>query len=288
MKNNGRKLKNIYEPEAALIKAVVPLTGDVNLYTLSTNVEMSSKPGQFFMVSVLGYGEVPISVTSAEGEPLKLCVRNVGHVTGAIHSLKPGDSIGIRGPYGNGFPLDIAKDKDIILIAGGLGIAPLRPLIHEFMNNKTDYGNVSLIFGSKKPGDIIYRDECRAWEEKGIKVTLTVDCKDDEWRGCSGVVTAHLGKVNADFQNTVSYICGPEAMINASMDALSGLGLPDERIITTLEAHMKCGVGKCGHCYLGPKYICTDGPVFSRKELKAIAHPFQREHSPDADPIWGY
>lgn len=275
MRPNMRKDKltqktNIYMPSEAVIKEVTPLTGDVNLYTLRTKEALKAKPGQFFMVSVFGYGEVPISVTSSMDEPIKLCIRKVGYVTAAIHKMKAGEKIGIRGPYGNGFPLNISKKKkDVILMAGGLGIAPIRPLIYEIIKNRKNYRNVFLIYGSKTPNDIIYKSETGVWA-KSMKVILTVDCKNREWTGKVGVVTKHLDKVDADFPDATSYICGPHLMIEAVLKALSEKGIPPERIITTLEAHMKCGVGKCGHCYMGAKYICTDGPVFSMKELTGV------------------
>ncbi|MDP2167504.1 MAG: FAD/NAD(P)-binding protein [Thermodesulfovibrionales bacterium] len=279
---------NVYTPSEALIEEVITLSRNVNLYTVKTKEEIKWLPGQFFMVSVFGFGEAPISVTSSAREPLKFCIKKVGHVTGAIHGLRAGDTIGIRGPYGNAFPLDVARGRDVVIIAGGLGIAPLRPLIHEFMENGKDYARVFLLSGSKTPADVIYSEECALWEKRGIRVTLTVDCPDDSWDVCTGLVTAHLDKVEADFQNAASYICGPEVMIEAAMKAVSARGIPEERIITTLEAHMKCGVGKCGHCYMGPKYICTDGPVFSYKELRRLAERFGKGHGPQDDPMWGY
>lgn len=253
-------------PSEAVIEEVISLTKDVNLYTMRTKKPFSWKSGQFFMVSLFGYGEVPISVTSSMDEPLKFCIRKVGYVTAAIHEMKAGESVGIRGPYGNGFPLDISKNKDVILMAGGLGIAPIRALIYEIIKNRKNYRNVFLVYGSKTPDDIIYKSETEVWA-KSMKVILTVDRKNDKWTGRVGVVTGHLDKVDVDFPNATSYICGPHLMIEAGLKSLSEKGIPPEKIVTTLEAHMKCGVGKCGHCYMKEKYICTEGPVFTMKEL---------------------
>lgn len=279
---------NIYMPSEAEIKEVITLTPDVNRYTVLPEKPLAWKPGQFFMLSVMGHGEVPISVTSSPEEPLMFTIRKVGYVTTAIHALKAGDVLGLRGPYGNGFPMDIAGGRDVIVMAGGLGIAPLRPVIRELAENRKDYGKAFLIFGSKRPCDIIYRSECPEWEKSGINIILTVDCGDEAWSGCTGVVPAHLGKAEVDYANSAVYICGPEVMIEAAMKAVAELGAPEDRIITTLEAHMKCGVGKCGHCYKGPEYICTDGPVFSYKDLRRLSERFVKSHSPHADPMWGY
>jgi NAD(P)H-flavin reductase len=259
---------NIYLPAKATIREVRELAPEVNLYTLKCGENLSARPGQFFMVSVFGAGEVPISVASSEKEDLALCIRKVGSVTSAIHALKEGDIVGIRGPYGNGFSLEPAKGRDVVVMAGGLGIVPLRPLMHSLVARKK--GKVSLIYGCKLPGDILFRDEAARWEKAGAKVIYTVDSCDKKWKGCVGVVTEQMDKLDADYKKAAAYVCGPEVMIRLSMKALSERGVPDDRIITTLEAHMKCGVGKCGHCYKAKGYVCTDGPVFSLKELKEL------------------
>lgn len=261
---------NIYIPLNGRIDDIIQLTADVRLFRVKTEIPLNYKPGQFFMVSVWGAGEVPISVASMpeKNGTLELCIRKTGAVTTAIHSLEKGQSIGLRGPYGNGFPLDISKGRDVIVVAGGIGIAPLRPLIRMFIENNDDIGQVTLLYGSRTPDDIIFRDETESWAENGVKVVLTVDKGNDSWNGNIGLVTGLWPEVRTDFKKAVAYICGPDVMIKAAMRDLFFLGMPDEMIITTLESHMKCGVGKCGHCYAGPKYICIDGPVFSYKEIK--------------------
>lgn len=258
---------NIYMPSGAEIVEVRPITRDVSLYTLKAEKEFRFRAGQFFMLSVPGRGEVPISVASTPEEPLRFCIRSVGHVTAAIHRLGAGDRLGIRGPYGNGFPTEMLDGKDAIIMAGGLGIVPLRPLIYEALNKAK---KVYILFGSKTPSGIIYGDEVAFWSEGGADVYLTVDFKDDKWEGRVGAVTGLLDNVKAVFSKAVSFVCGPDAMIKASMRELSKRGVPDEGIIATVEAHMKCGVGKCGHCYMGPKFVCTDGPVFSLAEMKGM------------------
>ncbi len=262
--------KNIYLPASGKIEEIMPQGRDVSLFRVRTQMPFNYLPGQFFMVSVWGAGEVPISVTSlsGEGNTVELCIRRAGLVTGAIHSMKAGDTVWLRGPYGNGFPLDISKGRDVVVVAGGIGMAPLRPLLQSFMKKSEDVGRVTLLYGARTPEDIVFRDELEGWKERGIKVLLTVDRADESWKGHVGLVTGLWQEVHSDLQKAAAYICGPEVMIKAVMGELFLLGMPEERIITTLEAHMKCGVGKCGHCYAGPKYICTDGPVFSYGDIK--------------------
>lgn len=265
--------KNIYLPTKAAIRNVRQLSKDVKLFSLVVSEDFTYRPGQFVMVSVWGGGEVPISITSAPGvsEGIELCVRAVGHVTSAINSLAAGDTMWMRGPYGRPFPLNGEK-KDTIFVCGGIGIVPLRPLINEVLNHHVKlkgHGIVAIIYGSRNPSEVLFADEIESWRDRGANVILTVDtCDIDAWKGCTGVVTEHLGKAQADFKNCTGYICGPPVMIQAAMRDLSLMGVPEERIITTLEAHMKCGVGKCGHCFCGGKLICEEGPVFTLEEIK--------------------
>lgn len=276
-KGAGISKENIYIPINGRIEEVIQLTDDVRLFRVRPDTPLNYSPGQFFMVSVWGAGEVPISVASLFGGVingseekgiLELCIRKTGLVTTAIHSLQKGQSVGLRGPYGNGFPLDISKGRDVVLVAGGIGIAPLRPLIQWFIKNRHRDGEVTLLYGSRTPDDVMFMNEVERWRAGGIKVVLTVDRGNENWNGHVGLVTGHLHKVNTDFKKAVAYMCGPEVMIKAAMRELFSLGMSEELIIATLEAHMKCGVGKCGHCYAGSKYICTDGPVFSCREIK--------------------
>jgi sulfhydrogenase subunit gamma (sulfur reductase) len=269
MKNN-RTNDNVYIPLNGKIEDIMRLTGDVSLFKVKTESPIDYVPGQFFMVSFWGVGEVPISAASLpeKNGTIELCIRKTGVVTSAIHSLQTGQTIGLRGPYGNGFPIDISKGKDVVMVAGGIGIAPLRPLIQQFIKKPNETGKVTLLYGSRTPDEIIFRDEVEEWEKAGITVVLTVDKGSDKWNRSVGLVTGLWPEVRTSFKKAVAYICGPEVMIKAAMRDLFFLGMPDEKIITTLESHMKCGIGKCGHCYAGPKYICADGPVFSYREIK--------------------
>ncbi|MBI5025416.1 MAG: FAD/NAD(P)-binding protein [Nitrospirae bacterium] len=267
MKN---KLKELYLPSKAKVMEVIGMTSDVKLFRVMPENPFKYTPGQFVMFSLWGAGEVPISITSTYGvqKHIELCIKRVGYVTSAIHCLKSGDDIGIRGPFGNAFPISDAKGKDILFVAGGIGIAPLRSLINEVIKNKKDFRKIELIYGSRNPSEVLFIDDINAWQKKGINIILTVDRKDKGWKGYAGIVTEHLNKTRVSFKSAHAFICGPHIMIEAAMRGLSSMGMQEDNIITTLEAHMKCGVGKCGHCYADGRYICTDGPVFSYRELK--------------------
>jgi NAD(P)H-flavin reductase len=267
MKGNA----NIYMPHEASIQEVRDFTPDVKLFTVSKRPSFDFMPGQYFMLSVLGHGEVPISVASGEGEPLMFCIKKVGRVTGALHALKAGDRIGLRGPYGNRFPFELAKGRDVVLMAGGIGIIPLRPVIRELMGNRKDYGALYLLYGCRLKDEQLFRHEIPEWEASGFSMIYGLRGKAVEGEEACAIRPHNLEHVDADLAGATAFVCGPHSMIELSMQELVKRGMPDERIITTLEAHMKCGVGKCGHCFLGPRYICTDGPVFTFKELKGLS-----------------
>jgi len=264
--------KNIYLPFITSIETVKEVAKDVKFFSLVMPGGFTYQAGQFVMVSVLGAGEVPISITSTPGKSkyLELCVRTVGQVSSAINSLSTGDRIGIRGPYGKPFPINALQDA--LFICGGIGIVPLRPLINQLLNTRATTGRnraVTVMYGSRNPSEVLFMDEVSLWQEQGANIVMTVDtCQIDSWKGCTGLVTEHFGKANVDFKNSTAYICGPHVMIQAAMRDLSFMGMPEDRILTTLEAHMKCGVGKCGHCFCGEKLICEEGPVFSLEEIK--------------------
>ena len=269
---NNMENKNIYLPVTATIRDVKELAKDVKLFSIVMPEGFTYQAGQFVMVSVLGAGEIPISITSTPGvnRDLELCVRTVGHVSAAVNALKAGNDILVRGPYGRPFPIN--GHRDILFICGGIGIVPLRPLIHQLVNARArsgGNGTVAVVYGSRNPSEVLFMDEVASWMDQGVNVVMTVDrCHIEAWKGCTGLVTEHLGKARVDFKNCTAYLCGPHVMIQAAMRDLSLMGMPDDRIITTLEAHMKCGVGKCGHCYCGGKLICEEGPIFSLEEIK--------------------
>lgn len=261
---------NIYTPLRGTIEDIIRKTPDVNLYRVRVPGNIDYSPGQFFMVSVWGAGEVPISVASHRKHSpfLDLCIRRSGSVTSTIHTLRAGDELWIRGPYGNGFPLDIVNGQDVIIVAGGIGIAPLRPLLFEFSDRERYPGTVRMIYGSRTPEDVVFLDEAEQYRDMGVELILTVDSKMDGWGADVGFVTDFLVRIPVDRESSVAYICGPELMMKNTTRDLHLMGMRPANIITTLEAHMKCGVGKCGHCYSGCRYICTDGPVFDYQTIK--------------------
>ncbi len=273
----------LYIPRAAVITGVRELSYDTKLFKVQFkdrhegdgSGENDYRPGQFVQVSVLGAGEVPISLCSSPSEDgyFELCVRKIGLVTGAMDSLKKGDELGIRGPYGNGFSIEQLKGQDLLFVAGGIGLAPLRSVIKYVFDNRDDYGRVTILYGARTKEDIIFAEELHRWNKvSNIEVLTTIDRPQEGWDGHVGVVTTLLREV----QHPAEYkalVCGPAIMIHFAIKELLDLGLKEEDIITTLERHMKCGVGKCGHCYIGGKYVCTDGPVFTYAQLKVLNVP---------------
>ena len=274
------KNKNIYMPFKAIIKNIVDIGRDVRLFQIILPNPLLSTgrrggfadyvPGQFFMVSIWGSGEVPISITSTKGlqKHIELGIKKVGMVTTSLHKLKKGDTLWLRGPYGNGFRTDTIRGKNIVFVAGGIGIVHLRSLINYILMHKKQYGKLFLLYGSKKPSEILFENDLRAWDKKGIEIILTVDTENKTWKGDVGLVTEHIDKLKTDFKNACAFICGTELMIEKTMKELSASGIPEKHITTTLEARMKCGIGKCGQCYHGTEYICTNGPVFTYEEIK--------------------
>lgn len=259
--------ENPYLPFKGSVVKVTTLTSDTKHFRVRPHKSLSPQPGQFMMLSLWGYGEVPISISGIkkEGE-LEFTIRKVGFVTSALTELTEGDTIWLRGPYGRPFPLDIARGRESLFVAGGIGLAPLRPLVEYFIKESPQ--RVTLLYGARTPEDLLYRDDLSRWQKAGAKVILTVDRPQDGWNGAVGVVTTLWHHFNGDFKSVVAYVCGPPIMIGTALKDLYHFGTPPDRIITTLESHMKCGIGKCGHCYNGPKYICTDGPVFSLEEIR--------------------
>jgi len=220
-------------------------------------------PGQFTMLYAFGVGEVPISVSRTEGPLLVHTVRAVGAVTEAICAAKPGTVLGVRGPYGNTWPVEEARGRDAVIVAGGIGLAPLRPALLHVLEHRRDYGAAALLYGSRTPRDLLYRSELeRLSARPDLEVRVTVDAADDEWRGNVGVVPKLVGEARFDPANAVAMICGPEIMMRYSAEALIARGVPASSVYVSMERNMTCGLGYCGHCQLGPTLICRDGPVY--------------------------
>ena len=240
--------------------------------SLSNGEALDHEPGQFVMISVPGVGEAPISVSSSpttKRSTFELVVRNAGMLTGYLHKLEKGDTVGIRGPFGHGFPTQILEGNDLMFIAGGLGIVPLRSLINFVIDNRRDYGKVNILLGCKTPQDMLFGDEVKQWEERlDVNFHCTVDRSDPEWKGNVGLITSLIPGVNLDSNRTFAVVVGPPIMYKFVIAELLKKKIPQRQILLSLERHMKCGVGKCGHCQVGEYYCCQDGPVFTYEQIK--------------------
>lgn len=222
-------------------------------------------PGQFNMLYVFGVGEVAISLCgdAARPESLLHTVRAVGSVTGAMQRLKRGETLGVRGPFGRGWPLAEAEGRDVLLVAGGIGLAPLRGALHRLLAREGNNGRVVLLYGARSPADVLYRRELERLGRRGqVQIEITVDRAGPEWRGHVGLVTQLLDGARFDPAHLLVLICGPEVMMRAVIRELRRRGVADERIYLSIERNMKCAIGFCGHCQFGPEFICRDGPVF--------------------------
>jgi NAD(P)H-flavin reductase len=268
-------------PFEARIRWVKKETRDTATYAvkiLDRDIQKTFRflPGQFNMLSVPGIGESAISISSEPSDhELLHTIRVAGDVTAAIADMKPGDVVGVRGPFGAGWPLEEAEGRDVMIIAGGLGIAPLRSLIRRiykaFHAGKT-FGKGSrpnLLYGAKTPKDVIFRDEFPRYRD-AFEVFLTVDRADPEvyWRGETGLVTKLLSRISFNPLNTVTFMCGPEIMMRNTAEDLVTMGIPGEKIFLSMERNMNCGIGICGHCMFGPKFVCKDGPVFRFSDVE--------------------
>ncbi len=230
-------------------------------------------PGQFNMLYAFGTGEGAISISSDPSRPNNVAhtIHRVGVLTSALAQLKRGDMIGLRGPFGSSWPLREAAGKDICIVAGGIGLAPLRPLIYTLFQNRGLYGRIILLYGARSPLDLLYRVELEDWGNMHhVEVLVTVDRGDSSWKGHIGVVTTLFSYIKLDARATVAYVCGPETMMRFTLDELERRGVPEKQIYLSMERNMKCAVGFCGHCQYGPEFICKDGPVFPLTRVRRL------------------
>jgi NAD(P)H-flavin reductase len=233
-------------------------------------------PGQFAMLTAFGVGEVPISVSglgdSGGGRARRLehTLRAVGAVTRVLHAAQPGSLIGVRGPFGTSWDVASAAGRDIVIVAGGIGLAPLRPVVLTALADRSRYGRIVLLTGARTPGDLLYADELERWRRDGVEVAITVDRADSGWSGQVGLVTALIEPAGLAPDNSVAFVCGPDVMMRFTADALAARGIPASRIRVSLERNMRCGVGWCGHCQLGPLLVCRDGPVVGYDRAAAL------------------
>ena len=278
----ARPAKNIYVPEIADMVRVEKMSALERLFEvrLPGDRNLGHQPGQFVQVSLMGIGEAPISICSsplAKGT-FEMVVRDVGNLSSALHRLKAGDKIGIRGPFGKGFDVEALQGKDVIFVAAGLGLPPLRSLIDTLLHpsRRGDFGRVIVLYGVKNPSEFIFREERKSWEtRKDLEYHVTVDRADPDWNGHLGVITTLIPDLKLDVANTVAAICGPPVMYKFAILALRSKGLRDEQIYVSLERKMKCGVGKCGHCQINNVYVCQEGPVFNYGRIKDLKEAIQ-------------
>lgn len=267
---------SLYLPIEARIAAVRPMTAMEKLFTIELpgGMSLGHRPGQFVAVSRLGVGEAPISISSSPSRSnahFELCVRRAGDLTGVLHGLRPGDTLGVRGPFGTGFPYERFRGKDILFAPGGLGLAPLRSLINQVLDERGRFGRVILLYGARSPAELLFTDELAAWQARGdMEVHLTVDRGDESWKGNVGVITTLFPKIELHPRNTVAITVGPPVMYRFVLMELLGKGLAEGNIWLSLERRMKCGVGKCGHCQINDIYTCQSGPSFSYAEIKHL------------------
>jgi NAD(P)H-flavin reductase len=228
------------------------------------------RPGQFMMLYVFGVGEIPVSISGdpEQRQSITHTVRAVGGVSRAICGAKPGAAIGVRGPFGSAWPTDRWEHYDLLLVAGGIGLAPLRPALYTIMANRSRYGHVSVLVGARTPDILLYRGELDRWRKRNIDVSVTVDAAAAGWHGPVGPVTTLIPRIEFDASHAAALIVGPEIMMRVVVQALSERGIPLDRLFVSMERNMKCAVGFCGHCQLGPAFICKDGPVFSYSRLE--------------------
>lgn len=264
-----------YLPGLATIMKIEEQTAMEKLFMVRPNdgKPLGHKPGQFVEVSVFGVGECPISVSSAPNKKadFEICVRRAGNVTNALHNLKAGDVIGIRGPYGTHFPVEDLRGKDLLFVAGGLGIVPLRSFINYALERRKDYGRIIVLFGARTPDDRLFKTELASLARRpDLEYLETVDVGDASWKGNVGVITTLFPKFTIDPKKTYAIMVGPPVMYRFAIAAARAKGLADDHIIVSLERKMKCGLGKCGHCQMGPVYVCQEGPVFNFAAIKNL------------------
>jgi len=269
-------------PYLATLQDLVDLTPDVRLLKVELNdsgirKSFEYKPGQFVFLSAFGTGEAPFGLASVcyRHGPLEFAVRRIGTVTRSLHELEPGQTVGVRGPFGNCFPLDEYRGKNIFVIGGGIGFAPLRPIITTILDHRDEYDELLILNGARTPQDLVFAPEFDAWAASPrTKLELTVDAGDQTWTGRVALIPTAIKELNLSPNNAIAIICGPPIMIHFTLIELKKLGFADSQIVTTLESKMKCGLGKCARCNIGEKYICRDGPVFTMEQISQLIEKF--------------
>ena len=270
----GAAAPSPYVPQMARILEAQQMTETERFFRVAMEGKpLAYEPGQFVSATLFGIGEAPISICSSptQGEAFELTVRSVGTVTNAMKKLNKGDRFGVRGAFGNHFDYAAMKGQDIVFVAGGLGLAPTRSIIRYVLDNRKDYGKVTILVGAREPKWLLFRDEVEAWTKRGdVDTQITVDRADTAWRGNVGVITKLFQKIEMDPARTWAVIVGPPVMFKFTVLEALAEGVPEHRIICSLERHMKCGIGKCGHCQIRGVYVCREGPVFTYEQVKKL------------------
>jgi sulfite reductase subunit B len=265
--------KNIYLPIEATLEEIIQETPTIKTFIFKPKSEFSFCTGQFVELTVPGLGEAPFTPSSDPEvkDKMDITIMDVGLVTSRLHTLNEGAVLGIRGPYGKGYPLDKFKGKDVVIVGGGVGLAPLRSLLFSLFSDADDYNSIVLRYGARTPADIVYKNALPEWrKKKKVNIVTSVDIGEPSWKGNVGLVTTILKDLPVDMDNAVSIVCGPPIMMKFVTLKLLDLGFKPADIYLSMEKSMSCGLGKCGHCRIGRYYICKDGPVFTYEELKDI------------------
>jgi len=264
---------SLYHAIKSTLAEVVPETGNIKTFVLEPETPLSFRAGQFVELAVPGIGEAPFTPSSSplESRRIAVTVMKAGRVTSALHELRPGATLGLRGPFGNVYPLEEFAGKDVLVLGGGVGLAPLRSLLFALFADRGRFGRLILCYGARTPSDLVYKPQLKEWSaRKDLEVHLTVDRADETWHGKEGVVTETLKDVSLETSRAVSVVCGPPIMMRFGTMALLEKGFEPGSIYLSLERNMSCGVGKCGHCRVGNYYVCRDGPVFAYSQLQHI------------------
>ena len=267
-------MKNPYAYIESEIIGIIEETPNIKTFHLRPKGDIGFRAGQFMDVTIPGIGEAPFTPSSNHNmkERLDFTIMAAGRVTKLLHEAKVGDIVGIRGPYGTAYPLDEFKSKEVFIVGGGVGLAPLRALLYALFNDVNDYKKITLKYGARTPKDIVYKNEINSWKERAahISTEITTDVGDETWKGNVGIVTTIVKDLEFDRENAVAIVCGPPIMMKFVTFKLLDLGFKDSRIYLSMEKNMSCGIGKCGHCRIGPYYACKDGPVFTYDKIRDL------------------
>ncbi len=272
IKEDLEAAENPYKSTPAKITDVKDESPNIKTFELEPEDQIEFATGEFVQLSVPGLGEAPFTPSSSPNvkKKMEITIMEAGEVTGKLHETPPGSTLGIRGPYGRGYPLEEMKDRDILVVGGGVGLAPLRSLLYMLMDKPEDFGEIKLKYGARTPDHLIYKDQLDEWDDSSvIDLELTVDEGDEEWEGNVGVVTTLLEEPEVDTEDGLAVVCGPPIMMKFTAQKLLDFFDPED-IYLSLEKNMSCGFGMCGHCQLGKYYVCKDGPVFTYDQVKGI------------------